>query len=151
MWMFLFSLITAEAMPNVEFSQLTTTLDHASFSSDQLRILQSLPNNTSLTMSQGIGILEEFSFANDQIKALRIIAPYIHEREQQYMLIETFTFSSDKSTATSILAQIPPSKQIQKEAHSSAAIREELRKRQKGTKKSDKENNYPLFETKQKK
>ena len=74
MWLFLLSLFTAEAMPNTEFSTLTSTLSNASFSDDKLRVIQSLPSNTSLTIPQSIGILEEFSFASDQLKALRIIA-----------------------------------------------------------------------------
>ena len=72
MWLFLLSLLTVDAMPNTEYGQLTSTLDNASFSSDQLRVLQSLPSETSLTISQSIGILEEFSFATDQLKALKI-------------------------------------------------------------------------------
>ena len=40
MWLFLLSLITVDAMPTTEYGQLTSTLDNASFSSDQLRILQ---------------------------------------------------------------------------------------------------------------
>ena len=80
MWLFLLSLITADAMPSAEYGQLTSTLEEASFSSDQLRILRSLPSDTSLTMSQSIALLEEFSFDNDKLNALRIIAPYISDQ-----------------------------------------------------------------------
>ena len=118
MWLFLLSLITVDAMPNTEYGQLTSTLDNASFSSDQFRVLQSLPSDTSLTIAQSIGILEELSFATDQLKALKIIAPYIHEREQQYLLIESFTFSSDKEKASNILSQSPPNRQLRKRTRS---------------------------------
>ena len=115
MWLFLLSLFTANAMPNTEFSQLTSTLSNASFSDDKLRVVQSLPSNTSLTISQSIGILEEFSFASDQLQALRIIAPYILERDQQYLLIETFTFFGQRQSLID-LGSSSPSKQIQRSA-----------------------------------
>ena len=60
MWLFLLSLFTTEVMPNTEFSTLTSTLSNASFSDDKLSDSIS-PSNTSLTISQSIGILEEFS------------------------------------------------------------------------------------------
>ena len=108
MWLLLLGLLNAHAMPSNDYTQLSNSLENASFSSDKIQVLNTLPSNTSLTMSQGIGILEAFSFASDQLKALRIIAPYLLERDKQYLLLDTFTFSSDKQKASSILAQIRP-------------------------------------------
>ncbi len=115
MWMMLLSLWTAEAMPSTEFTQLSNTLEHTSFSDDQVRILKSLPQNTTLTIDQSIEILEDFSFASDKLKALRVIAPYIQERNQQYRLIESFTFSADKRKASAILEDVPPNRYRQQE------------------------------------
>ena len=130
MWLFLLSLITVDAMPSAEYGQLTSTLDQASFSSDQLRILESLPAHTTLTMSQSIALLAEFSFASHQLNALKIIAPYIQDRDQQYLLIETFTFSSDKQKAGDILSQTPYNRQIQMETAEAALQRKRDRERQ---------------------
>ena len=84
MWLFLLSLITVDAMPNTEYGQLTSTLEDASFSSDQLRILEALPTNTSLTMSQSIALLDELSFDSDQLKALKIIDIFELDRLIEY-------------------------------------------------------------------
>ena len=132
MWLFLLSLITAEAMPSAEYGQLTSTLEEASFSSDQLRILRALPSNTSLTMSQSIALLEEFSFDNDKLNALRIIAPYISDRDQQYLLIEAFTFSSDKQKASDILINTPPNRQLDVDSAAEALRKKHEREHQKG-------------------
>jgi hypothetical protein len=59
--------------------------------------------------------LAEYSFASDQLKALKIIAPYIQDRDQQYLLIETFTFSSDKQKASDILVQTPYNRHLEME------------------------------------
>jgi hypothetical protein len=116
MWLLLLGLLNAHAMPGTEYNQLSNSLENASFSPDKIQILNALPSNTSLTMSQGIGVLETFSFASDQLKALRTIAPYLLERDQQYLLLDMFTFSSDKQKASSILSQIEPSRQLEQEA-----------------------------------
>ena len=131
MWLFLLSLITADAMPSAEYGQLTNTLEEASFSSDQLRILRSLPSNTSLTMSQSIALLDEFSFDSDKLNALRIITPYISDRDQQYLLIETFTFSSDKQKASDILINTPPNRQMDVDTAAEALRRKHEREHQK--------------------
>lgn len=116
MWMMLFSLWTAEAMPSTEFTELSDTLEHTSFSDDQIRILKALPQNTFLTIDQSIEVLAEFSFSSDKLEALRVISPYIEERNQQYRIIESFTFSTDKGKASHILDQIPPNRYRQQEA-----------------------------------
>ena len=90
MWLLLFGLLNASAMPGNDYQQLSNSLENASFSSDQIQILNALPTDTSFTMSQGIGVIESFSFASDQLKALRIIAPYLLERDKQYLLLNTF-------------------------------------------------------------
>lgn len=102
------SLFVSEAMPTNQFNDLSITLEESHFDDEQLRILRSLPKNTTLTMVQSIEILEQLSFSKDQISALRIIAPFITDRSNQYQLYEVFSFSRDKDSAQSILHSTPP-------------------------------------------
>ena len=108
MWMLLFSLFTANAMPTNQFQSLTSSVEEARFGSDQLRILRSLPDNTILTTTQAITLLNEVSFASEQLQALELMAPFITNRTQQYQIIERFTFSGDKNKAEEILNRIEP-------------------------------------------
>jgi hypothetical protein len=95
-------------MPTNQFQNLSITLEESHFDDEQLRILRSLPEDTTLTMAQSIEILERFSFSSNQISALRIIAPFITDRSNQYQLYDAFTFSRDKDSAQSILHSTPP-------------------------------------------
>jgi flagellar motility protein MotE (MotC chaperone) len=113
MWMLLFSLFTAEAMPTNQFQTLMNSVDDAHFGSDQLRIVRSLPTDTTLTITQAVEILESFTFASEQLTALEIISPFVTDRAQQYRIIETFTFSSDKDKAEQILQRIEPNRKPQ--------------------------------------
>lgn len=118
MWMLLFSLVTAEAMPTNQFQTLSASVEDANFGSDQLRIIRNLPDNTTLTVPQAVALLDEFSFASEQLQALEILAPFIIDRTQQYQIIEHFTFSSDKNNAEQVLNRIAPNPQIQHTPHS---------------------------------
>lgn len=118
MWMLLFSLVTAEAMPTNQFQTLSASVEDANFGSDQLRILRSLPDNTTLTVPQAVTLLDEFSFATEQLQALEILAPFIIDRTQQYQIIQHFTFSSDKDKAEQVLNRIAPNPQVQHTNHS---------------------------------
>lgn len=117
MWMLLFSLFTAEAMPTNQFQTLMDSVDDAHFGSDQLRIVRSLPTDTTLTITQAVEILESFTFASEQLTALEIISPFVTDRAQQYRIIETFTFSSDKDKAEQILQRIEPNRKPQQDDH----------------------------------
>ena len=111
MWMLLFSLVTAEAMPTNQFQTLSASVEDANFGSDQLRILRTLPENTTLTVPQAVALLNELSFASEQLQALELLAPFIIDRTQQYQIIQNFTFSSDKDKAEQVLNRIAPNQQ----------------------------------------
>lgn len=128
MWMLFCSLLVSEAMPTNQFQNLSVTLKESNFDDDQLRILRSLPETTSLTMAQSIEVLEQFSFSKDQISALRIIAPFITDRSNQYQLYDAFAFSRDKDTAQLILHSTPPN-QVQSSHKLTEKERMEIQRR----------------------
>lgn len=126
MWMLLFSLVTAEAMPTNQFQTLSASVEEANFGSDQLRILRTLPEDTTLTVPQAVALLDELSFASEQLQALELLAPFIIDRTQQYQIIQNFTFSSDKDKAEQVLNRIAPNQQIQPTQHPQRSLQYDL-------------------------
>ena len=126
MWMLLFSLVTAEAMPTNQFQTLSASVEDANFGSDQLRILRTLPEDTTLTVPQAVALLDELSFASEQLQALELLAPFIIDRTQQYQIIQNFTFSSDKDKAEQVLNRIAPNQQIQLTQHPQRSLQYDL-------------------------
>lgn len=88
-----------------DFSFVLTKVKEGSFSKDKISIIEVACLNNHFTCRQTLSLLKQISFDNDRLKALRIIEPYIVDRENSLIIIETFSFSSSKDQAIKILTK----------------------------------------------
>jgi hypothetical protein len=105
MLLFLVSLLTAQAEQTINFPQFLDRVENATFGSEQILILETLPQEEDLRCNQVTQLIEEFSFSADQLKALEILAPHIQDPQNSYIILDSFTFSSDKEKAQGIITQ----------------------------------------------
>lgn len=103
MFLMLISLLQAQAMPEQEFQYLLRRMDDASFTSEQIDILQNLPKSTSIRCAEVVKLIEPISFANDQIAAIKILLPYISDLNNRHLLVDSMSFSSDKKKVGDLL------------------------------------------------
>ena len=57
------------------------------------------------TCDQAATIIKIYTYSSDQVKALKIIAPKLVDRQNSHIIIPVFTYSSDKKKAKEILMQ----------------------------------------------
>jgi hypothetical protein len=88
-----------------EVLRLSQAVAAESFAEDQLRVLRLGVNGVPVQVSDAKGLLERFTFAEDKLKALQILAPYLYDRQNAFQLLDTFTFSDDKEAAQRILSR----------------------------------------------
>jgi len=110
---FLFSFINLWAMPESDFENFSTQLDDTTFSSDQLSLIQLVSEHNSFTAEQIKHTIEMISFASDRLNALRILAPKIEDPEKAYIILNAFTFSTNKDKAQQIIRSLAPKKSKQ--------------------------------------
>ena len=81
MYILLATILGANAMAPAPFSILKEQIDEASFSSEQLTIISGASRYNQFTSLQINELLEEISFSDNQLDALRILAPTISDHE----------------------------------------------------------------------
>ncbi len=92
-----------EGMAPEAFHKLLAQLEDASFADDQLEILETAAAHNTFTAHQARRILEKFSFEEDRLKAAKILAPRIVDRENLHELYDAFEFSSSKKKLREVL------------------------------------------------
>jgi hypothetical protein len=90
-------------MGSVDFNDWKRRIEDESFADDQLRIVKMGARNVWLKCNQVESVLTLFSFANDQLAALRVMWPRVVDKQNNYKVLDSFDFSSDKSSAESIM------------------------------------------------
>eukprot|EP00118_Oscarella_pearsei_P025130 m.307576 g.307576 ORF g.307576 m.307576 type:complete len:289 (+) comp42484_c0_seq1:170-1036(+) len=86
--------------------QVAQLVGHFPHSSDQIKALKVMqPRIWGLTCSDVRNILNKFSFAGDKVAALEIIGRPISDPANNYIILESFSFQSDKERAQLILDQ----------------------------------------------
>jgi hypothetical protein len=73
------------------------------FSEAKLRVLESACRNDYFLVGQLRRVIDAMTFSDDKIKAVRIIAPRLLDRENIFTIYTAFTFDSDKQRARTIL------------------------------------------------
>jgi len=92
-----------QARPEDDFSQLLSAVQRESFSDGKLSVLESGARGSWFTVDQAKRMIGAFSFSQDKLNALQIMAPQIVDRQNLYQIYSAFTFSSDKEAAKGIL------------------------------------------------
>jgi hypothetical protein len=89
------------AAPDVQ--RLVAAVAAEAFADDKLGVLELGLRGQYILVSDVRALLDQFSFGDDKLKALRQIAPAIADRDRQFELLEAFSFSDDKKKARAIL------------------------------------------------
>ncbi len=91
--------------PNHEgkLRQISEAMARESFPREKLTVLRDASQHHHFLVSQMRGLLEQFSFANDRLNAVRILWPRVLDRENGFQLYEAFPFASDKQQLRTII------------------------------------------------
>jgi flagellar motility protein MotE (MotC chaperone) len=139
MFSLLFSL-SVFAMPSSDFDALNMQVQNASFSSDKTSVIQLAAQTSTFRADQIKTLIEQIAFNNDQLEALRILAPALEDPSRSFVILEAFSFSSTKKEARDILSRLAPKKSLA-EREQEKREREENRLRQVEEKKENIEKN----------
>ena len=88
-----------------EVERLSQAVAAESFAEDQLRVLRLGFTDVPIQAADAKGLLARFTFAEDKLKALQILAPHLYDRQNAFQLLDAFTFSDDKEAAQRILSR----------------------------------------------
>lgn len=86
-----------------DFSNLINRINGESFADDQIRVLRTAAKNHDFSVNQIVRIIDCFDFSEDQISALELAYPGCVDPENNYEILDAFTFSEDKSQAERII------------------------------------------------
>lgn len=93
----------SRAMNDADFGVLYDKVSRKPFSSDKLELVEVGALGAGLTSAQCMRIMSLFSFADDKMKALRLMAPRLTDPGNADAIIGSFTFDSDKKEAAKII------------------------------------------------
>lgn len=91
------------SMNERDFSVLHKKVKEAGFDDNKLALVEVATLGCYYTCDQCAKIINMFSFSDNQIKALKLMAHHIVDPENAYTIYRIFTFSSDKDKAARIL------------------------------------------------
>lgn len=98
----------AAAMPTIPdetFNAVIDSIENQSFSADKIRTLQDGVGSQYLMVSHVERVLPLFSFSQDKLRALELMAPRLVDRQNAFKIYNLFTFSADKEKARRILGR----------------------------------------------
>ena len=90
-------------MSDSDFSNLISRIQAESFSDDQMRVIRTAAKKHNFKVNQIVRIIDCFSFADDKITALGISYPGCIDPQNNYEILDAFTYSDDKSEAERII------------------------------------------------
>lgn len=95
-----FSLFAAN---QTTFTNIKVRIEKEGFSDGKLSILKSEASRATFTATQVAELMDLFSFSGDKIKALTSLRNRIEDPENAYVIVERFSYDSDKKSAASLL------------------------------------------------
>ncbi|MBW0432718.1 DUF4476 domain-containing protein [Leptospira yasudae] len=90
------------ASPGV-LSNIKDQITKEGFSDGKLSILKSHSSRNTFTSDQVAELMDLFSFSSDKMKALVVLKNRIEDPENAYVIVERFTYDSDKKSVASLL------------------------------------------------
>lgn len=90
-------------MDDISFRELYNTIKNESFEADQLTIVETAAIYNYFTIKQLIELLELFPFSNGRIKLVREFYPNVIDKQNSPLLINAFTYSSEKEMVREII------------------------------------------------
>ena len=92
-------------MQDEPFAQLLLLLEGETFSDDQLVMLQQVSIRNHFTAKQLGNILDKFTFSEDKLNAVRIILNRLVDPENAFLLMNKFSFETDKEEFMKIISE----------------------------------------------
>lgn len=86
-----------------DFQQLYDAVKRESFKDNQFQVLRNGVYNRSFTVNQSLRMMSIYSFDDDKLRVLEIMAPKIIDRENQDQLLSAFSYISSRENAQSIM------------------------------------------------
>lgn len=94
-----------KAVSEGDFQQLYSKIKQKPFKDDQLELLEMGVNNRYFTCKQCIRLMSIYSFDDEKLKVLEIVAPHIIDMENHEDIIKSLSFISSEEKAHKILRQ----------------------------------------------
>ncbi|MCY1001837.1 DUF4476 domain-containing protein [Myxococcus sp. MISCRS1] len=91
-------------MSDSAFQRWYDAISRETFTDDKLRVLSMGLQDNYLLVSQVLRLMERMQFSDDKLNVLRIVKPRILDTENNYLLFNAFTFSTEKKRAQDILS-----------------------------------------------
>lgn len=92
-----------KGMNDSDFTKLISRIQGESFSDDQLRVIRTAAKLNNFKSNQIVRIIDCFSFSDDKISALDIAYKGCLDPQNNYEILDAFTYSEDKSRAERII------------------------------------------------
>jgi len=89
--------------PDNELRDIARAMDRESFSDGKLGVLESAARDRWFCVDQVLRVLKDLTFGKDKLAALRVLAPRILDRQNNYKIPPAFTFGHEKEEAGRIL------------------------------------------------
>ncbi len=94
-----------KSMPESDFNGLVSRIKGESFADDQIRVLRTAAKNYKFSCNQIVRLIGCYNFSEEKLEALRISYPGCTDPQNNYKILDAFTYSSDKETADEIINQ----------------------------------------------
>jgi hypothetical protein len=93
-----------QPVDNQRLNMLTQAMVREAFPKDKLRVLSDFASrNNYFLVSQVRQLMDQFSFANDKLEAVRMMWPRVLDRDNGFQLYQAFPFSNDKAKLKQII------------------------------------------------
>ena len=86
-----------------EFNGLINSIKDESFQENQLSIVQISARYNYFTVNQVVQVIDLFSFSDGKLTALEYLYPNVVDKFNSHLIINAFTYSSDKEKAQEII------------------------------------------------
>ncbi len=93
-----------QAVNQVDFKRMLESIKHEPFGDNKLAVVRTITQNNFFTVAQTIEVIKLLNMSNEKINALEMMYPKVLDRANGYMIINEFTFNSDKEKAQRIIS-----------------------------------------------
>ncbi len=91
------------AITENDFLGLLDRIDKENFCDDKTRVLKTATKNYKFNVNQIVRLIGAFAFAEDKVKTLQISYPGCTDPQNNYKILDAFTYSEDKEAAEDII------------------------------------------------
>jgi hypothetical protein len=93
-----------QAVNPVDFSRMLESIKHEPFGDNKLAVVKTISQSNFFTVAQTIEVIKLLNMSDEKITALELMYPKILDRANGYLIINEFTFNSDKENAQRIIS-----------------------------------------------